>query len=97
MKPVVDLSDFQRLDLRVGTIVHLQRLGSLDLMEATIDVGERVAALLPISAAERLAVRTRVAVAVSLHPLAAHGSIYTAFIIAALIEGIDVPDGSRVS
>lgn len=97
MKPLIELSDFQQLDLRVGTIVDLRRLESLDLVAASIDAGERVAALLPGSAAAQLAARSRVVVAVALHPLVAHGLTYTAFVIAALTEDVEVADGSRVS
>lgn len=97
MKPLIELSDFQHLDLRIGTIVEVKRLDPLDLVAAGIEAGERVATLLPASTAARLAAGSRVVVAVGLHPLTAHGSTYTGFVVAPLSEDVAVADGSRVS
>ncbi|HYK02235.1 MAG TPA: hypothetical protein VE974_10795 [Thermoanaerobaculia bacterium] len=97
MKPLIELGDFQHLDLRIGTVVEVQRLDSMDLVAANIEAGERVAALLPASTAARLAAGSRVVVAVGLHPLAVSGAKHTGFVIAALSEDVGLADGSRVS
>jgi hypothetical protein len=97
MKPLIELDDFQHLDLRIGTVVELHRLHPLDLIGAAIEAGERVAALLPASTASRLAAGSRVVVALGLHPLAVHGATYTGSVIAVLLDEIGVADGSRVS
>jgi len=96
MKPFIELGDFQHLDLRIGTVVEVQRFDSLDLVAAGIEAGERVAAMLPASTAARLVAGSRVVVAVGLHPMAAQGARYTGFVIVALSD-IGIADGSRVS
>jgi tRNA-binding EMAP/Myf-like protein len=97
MKPFIDLADFQHLDLRVGTVVEMRHLGtSLDLVSADVQVEERVASLIPASAASEISPGARVVVATALHRLAAGESMFTAFVIAKLEPEINVADGSRV-
>jgi flagellar biosynthesis/type III secretory pathway ATPase len=99
MKPLIELADFQHLDLRVGTVVELRPFGSsLDLVAAEVQVfEERVAAVLPASEAARLSPGARVVVATALHRLAAGGATFTAFLVAALAPDIQVADGSLVA
>lgn len=97
MKSIIDIADFQHLDLRAGTVMEMRHLGSsLDLVAAEVQVDERVVAVLPASEAAELSPGARVVVATALHQLAAGGSIFTAFVVATLAPEIGVADGSRV-
>lgn len=97
MKSHIEFSDFQRLDLRIGTVIAVRRLGPLKLVAAIIDAGDRVAPLLLASATAQLAAMSRVVVALGLHPLVAHGSTHTACLIAVLSDDVEAADGSRAS
>lgn len=98
MKPLIELADFQYLDLRVGTVVELRPFGApLDLVAAEVQIEERVTAVLPASEAAKLSKGTRVVVATALHRLAAGEATFTAFLVAALAPGIQVANGSRVA
>jgi tRNA-binding EMAP/Myf-like protein len=97
MKPLIDRSDFDRLEIRVGTVVEIRRLDSLNLVSADVDAGERVAALLINRVASSLGVGSQVLVAVGLHPLRAKGETHTAFVIAILSDEAALNPGIRVS
>lgn len=97
MKSFIDIADFQHVDLRVGTVIEMRHLGSsLDLVATEIQVDERVAAVMPASAAAELSPGARVIVATALHRLVAGESIFTAFVVATLSPEIGVADGGRV-
>ncbi|HEX5714549.1 MAG TPA: hypothetical protein VF179_00215 [Thermoanaerobaculia bacterium] len=97
MKPPVELADFQRLDLRVGTVTAVRPhpvLTALSIL--TVQLNEPVEVLAPGSGAIGLAPGSQAAVATGLHPLTAAGLRVTACLVTGPVTS-QIPDGSRLS
>jgi tRNA-binding EMAP/Myf-like protein len=97
MKPPVELADFQRLDLRVGTVTAVRPhpvLAGLSIL--TVRLNELVEALAPGSSATSLAPGSQAVVATGLHPLTVAGLRVTACLVAGPVTS-QIPDGSRLS
>ncbi|MEK6372882.1 MAG: hypothetical protein AABO58_09310 [Acidobacteriota bacterium] len=98
MKPLIDIEDFVRLDLRVGTTVEIHPLASLPhLTVITVQIDERVEALAPTSRIAGVSPGTQVVIATKLHPLAVCDSRFNALLLTAVSREVAVPNGSRVS
>ena len=97
MKPLIDYSDFERLEIRVGTVVQVCSLDPIRLKGVIIDAGETVAAVVADRDAARLEAGRQVLVAVGLHPLRVQMENYTASVIAILSDERSVAPGIRVS
>jgi len=96
MKPPVDLADFQRLDLHVGTVVAVRPHPNLiDLSILTVQLEEPVEALVPVSTSG-LEAGARVVVAVGLHPLQTGGQRFSASVLSGPVVA-EIPNGSRLS
>jgi hypothetical protein len=96
MKPPVDLADFQRLDLRLGTVTAVRPHPDLPgLAVLTVQLEQPVEALAPGTGAG-LEIGTQAVVATGLHPLAVGGHRFTACLVSAPVAA-GAPDGSRLS
>lgn len=96
MKPPVDLADFQRVDLRIGTVDTVRphpELTGLSIL--TVQLDEPVEALAPGST-PGLTAGARIVVAVGLPPLQAGGRRFTASLVSGPV-GTEIPPGSRLS
>ena len=97
MKPPVELADFQRLALSVGTVTATRSHPVLTgLSVLTVQLDEPVEVLAPSSAAAGLAPGSQAVVAIGLHSLNAAGLRLTACLVTGPVAS-RIPDGSRLS
>jgi len=99
MKPQVEITDFQRLDLRAGTVKDIRPHPSVPgLSIFTVQLDQPVETLAPASAMKRLSLGAQVVVALGLHPLLAGGQRFTASLVAGPLAATpEIPGGSRLS
>jgi hypothetical protein len=97
MKPPIELTDFQHLDLRIGTVTDIRPHPAFSgLAILTVKLSEPVEALAPGSGAAALTAGSQAVVATGLHPLTAGGLRFTACLVSGPVAA-GVPDGSRLS
>jgi hypothetical protein len=98
MKPPIELADFQRLDLRIGTVTGVRPHQSLPgLAILTVQLDQQVEVLAPGSGAAALAAGSQAVVAIGLHPLLTAGDLrFTACLVSGPVAA-EAPDGSRLS
>jgi len=99
MKPPVEITDFQRLDLCAGTVKAVRSHPSVPgLSILTVQLDQPVETLAPASATNGLSLGAQVVVALGLHPLLAGGQRFTASLVAGPLAATpEIPDGSRLS
>lgn len=97
MKPPIELADFQRLDLRVGTVTAVRpHLAFSGLAILTVQLSEPIEALAPGSAAAALTAGAQAVIATALHPITAGDFRFTACLVSGPVIA-SAPDGSRLS
>ncbi|HEY0557286.1 MAG TPA: hypothetical protein VGG20_23725 [Thermoanaerobaculia bacterium] len=99
MKPQIQIEEFRKLDLRVGTLTAARPHPSIQgLSILTVHLDEPVEVLSPASIASGHAPGERVVVATGLHPLLAGGLRFTRYLIPLAGQvTAQIPDGSRLS
>ena len=98
MKAPVEIEQFRKLDLRVGTVTAVRHHPSIgDLLILTVGLDELVEVLAPAALAAGLALGSRVIVASGLHPLSVPGARFTRCLAASPRVAAPIPDGSRLS
>jgi hypothetical protein len=99
MKPPIQIEQFRKLNLRVGTLTAARSHPSVQgLTILTVHLDESVEVLSPASLASGHKPGEQVVVATGLHPLVAGGFLFTRYLIPLAGQvTAQIPDGSRLS
>ena len=106
MKPPIEIEQFQKLDLRVGTVTAVRGHPSIpDLILLTVLLDQPIEVLAPAALAAGKSSGDRVVVAAGLYPLTADGLRFTYCLLPVRAGGVTVspavtaaiPDGRRLS